>query len=113
MSIKVNSGKFAGLRPTTRVITNNLAFLDEFDFSVLIPSTEGTYDVRLPNNPLDGQEYWVETFGANIEVSSQKQMWSHVNGEYEYSHTFSARGVIRFKYYSEVITWTYSWVESH
>lgn len=113
VSIKVNSGKFAGLRPTTRVITNNLDFLDEFDFSVLIPSTEGTYDVRLPNNPLDGQEYWVETFGANIEVSSQKQMWSHVNGEYEYSHTFSARGVIRFKYYSEVNTWTYSWVESH
>lgn len=113
VSFKVNSGTFAGLRPKTRVITNNLDFLDEFDFSVLIPSTEGTYDVRLPNNPLDGQEYWVETFGANIEVSSQKQMWSHVNGEYEYSHTFSARGVIRFKYYSEVNTWTYSWVESH
>lgn len=113
VSFKVNSGTFAGLRPKTRVITSKVDFLDEFDFSVLIPSIDGTYDIKLPDAPLDGQEYWIETFGANIEVSSQKQMWSHVSGGYEYSHLFGARGVIRFKYYSEVNTWTYSWVESH
>ena len=85
--------------------------------NILFPSS-GTYDISLDSlNPTSGHEIWLETMGADINVTSTIPMWSHVNGEYQTSHTFASRGVIRFKYYGGNIrngsgVWTYTWVES-
>lgn len=116
----VPRGVFAGLRSKTRVISmgdesgtsSSPVYLDEFDYNVLITRTTGTVYLSLPDSPLDGQEYWLETFGADVIMSSSVRMWSHTKGAYETTHTFSARGVVRFKYYAAASTWTYSWVES-
>lgn len=116
-AIQSDSGMFAGLRPKTRVVEANTSstriVLSEYDFSVLINSTSGTCYIKLPDAPLDGQEYWLETKGADIDLTSTMSMWSHLNGKVEYSHTFASRGVIRLKYYDGADTWTYSWVESY
>lgn len=111
-------GTIAGLRTKTRVITStgsssNPIELSETDFSVLVNATSGTYYIKLPSWPMDGQEYWLETKGANMTVTSSKSMWSHWNAELETSHSFQDRGVIRFKYYEGANQWTYTWVESH
>ena len=117
----VPRGVFAGLRSKTRVISmgaesgtsSSPAYLDEFDYNVLITRTTGTVYLSLPDSPIDGQEYWIETFGADVVMSSNVRMWSHANGAYENSHTFVNRGVIRFKYYANASSWTYSWVETY
>lgn len=113
----VPNGLFAGLRTNTKVITTQKTaaspnVLDEYDFNVLITATTGTYHIKLPSTPLDGQEYWLETFGADIYVYSDVRMWSHAGAKYETSHQFASRGTIRFKYYAGASTWTYTWVES-
>ena len=111
-------GTTAGLKTKTRVITSTGSSsypneLSETDFSVLVNATSGTYYIKLPSSPLDGQEYWLETKGADMSVTSSKSMWSHWNATLETSHTFQDRGVIRFKYYEGANQWTYTWVESH
>jgi hypothetical protein len=111
-------GTTAGLRTKTRVITSTGSSsypneLNETDFSVLVNATSGTYYIKMPSFPMDGQEYWLETKGADMSVTSSKSMWSHWNATLETSHTFQDRGVIRFKYYEGANQWTYTWVESH
>lgn len=105
-------GKFAGLRTAVKVVNASGVMLNDTDYNVLVPYTSGAYTIVLPQTPLDGQEYWLETFGADITVESAKRMWSHFSAKYETSHLFASRGVIRFKYYGEAGCWTYSWVES-
>lgn len=112
------SGMFAGLRPKTMVISRGGSSSDrieltDLDFSVLINMTYGTCYITLPESPQDGQEYWIETKGADIDLTSSKPMWSHWNGKTVYSHAFTDRGVIRFKYYEAADQWTYTWVEYH
>lgn len=104
-----------GLRTKTKVISSTTEpnTLDKYDFSVLVTPTSGTVSIALPEYPIDGQEYWIETKGANIDLTSSKRMWSHWNAELETSHSFQDRGVIRFKYYEDANQWTYTWVESH
>ena len=116
-AIKCPTGTFDGLRTKTKVLKNyasekNPHILTEFDYNILIPSTSGSYHIELPDTPIDGQEYWIETLGGDFYVYSQVRMWSHFSGVYETKHLFSSRGVVRFKYYEEASTWTYSWVES-
>lgn len=116
IGIKCTNGMFSGLRPMTKVITSGKSsssrnLLDAYDYSVLINLTSGICYMKLPDNPLDGQEYWVETLGAKIDLTSSIKMWAHYKGEYETSHKFESAGVIRFKYYAEANVWTYSWVE--
>lgn len=105
-------GKFAGLRSAVRVIGASSSVLTDTDFNILVPYTSGTYTIELPVSPLDGQEYWLETFGADVTVESTKRMWSHYGAKYETTHLFASRGVVRFKYYKEAGIWTYTWVES-
>lgn len=118
-NVSITSGMVYGLRPKTRVFSSSTGtssaptYLTEYDHSVLISTTSGTFYLALPDKPLAGQEYYLETFGADIVMKSAKRMWSHLNGEIEYSHTFAARGVIRFKYYAEIGYWTYAWVDAH
>lgn len=122
-AILCGSGMFSGLRTSSAYI--NDLYVAGFGYmiqntmsNVLFPSS-GTYDISLDSlNPTNGQELWLETMGADINVVSTTPMWSHVNGAYETSHTFASRGVIRFKYYGGNIkdgkgVWTYTWVESH
>lgn len=108
-------GIVKGLRTKTKVIssTTELNTLDKYDFSVLVTPTSGTVSIALPEYPIDGQEYWIETKGANIDLTSSKPMWSHWYATAETSRTFSDRGVIRFKYYEDANQWTYTWVEYH
>lgn len=116
-SIKCPTGSFDGLRTKTKTLrttgsSSSPHELTEFDFNVLIPATSGTYHIELPDTPIDGQEYWIETFGADATIYSNKQMWGHYYGKYETSsHTFTGRGTVRFKYYEAAATWTYTWVE--
>ena len=122
-AILCGSGMFSGLRTSSAYI--NDLYVAGFGYmiqntmsNVLFPSS-GTYDISLDSlNPTNGQELWLETMGADINVTSTTPMWSHVNGAYETSHSFTSRGVIRFKYYGGNIkdgkgVWTYTWVESH
>lgn len=125
-AIRVNKGTFSGLRTTSCYISSvptsgSYYQLGNLHHNVLFPKS-GSYSVKLPSSPENGQEVWLETMGADISVSTSIQMWSHYSGKLETSHSFTSRGVIRFKYYggliptgSETLTngmWTYSWVES-
>lgn len=126
-AIRIQGGSFEGLRTASTYISqiaNNGThyLLGEYDFNVLFPPT-GTYNVKLPETAKNGQEYWLETMGADITVISPNgvQMWSHSAGSLKTSHTFASSGVIRFKYYEGLIPtgtttltslWTYAWVES-
>lgn len=126
-AIYCHSGAFAGLRPKCCYISDlyyNGGYILRGDiFSVLFPSS-GTYNIDLDdlfisgsNHPEHGQEVWFETMGADINVTSTISMWSHLNGQYQTSHTFSSAGVIRFKYYGSFSgqpngIWTYTWVET-
>lgn len=109
------SGLFAGLRTKTRVIASTSTTrleLDMLDYNVLITATSGTSYLKLPDAPSDGQEYIIETFGADINMSSNKKFWYHSTGEYKTSLTFTSRGVLRFKYYADAEIWTCTWLES-
>lgn len=112
----VSSGMFAGLRTNARVITSNGTAtsrntLSRYDFSVLVSATSGTYYIELPDEPLDGQEYVLESMGASMIVTSAKAMWSHYYGQSDTERTFTGSCSIRFKYYSEASMWTYSWLD--
>lgn len=125
-AIRINRGGVSGLRTSSCYISSvpndgSNYLLNSLHHNILFPKT-GTYPIKLPENPENGQEFWFETMGADIDVTSIIPMWSHTNGAYETSHKFASRGVIRFKYYggliptgSETLTtgvWTYTWVES-
>ena len=111
-------GTVNGLRTKTRVISNSGSAssrieLSGLDCSVLVNITSGTCYMTLPEAPQDGQEYWIETKGANIDLTSSKPMWSHWYENTVNNYTFTDRGVIRFKYYEGAAQWTYTWVEYH
>lgn len=116
VSIRVNSGTFEGLRPATRVVDVGIAAIDEFDHSILVSATNtGACNISLPSNPLNGQEYWIETLGlADLNISSKKQIWSHIEKNYVNSFVLRKKsGVIRFKYYATANTWTFSWMTTY
>lgn len=112
-----SSGVFAGLRPKTRTITTPMTqsspnVLTNLDFSVLVNATSGTYHVLLPTDPLDGQEYVIESRGANISLySAAIDMWNHYYGKQENSRTFNGVNSIRLKYYAEANMWTCTWLD--
>lgn len=122
-AIRFHSGIVTGLRTSTRVVTNKGTVYDPelastYDHNLLYAATNGDYYLKLPAMVFNGQELWLETMGANINVASPIPMWSHTSGTYETSHKFAFRGVIRFKYYGGDIkdgkgVWTYALVESH
>lgn len=114
----VPRGVFAGLRPKTRVITTPMTasspnVLDKFDFSVLVNATGGVYNIALPASPLDGQEYVIESLGADIRVSSSNEMWIHREGGSVRTKTFSGSNSIRLKYYKDANIWTCTWLDSY
>lgn len=125
IAIRCSTGTFEGLRTSTKVLSSGGTATDPntltvHDYNVLIPDTSSaTYYIELPSSPKDGQEYWIETFGADVFALSHNKLWSHDLGEYKDSsvsgyistHKFQAAGVIRFKYYSGANCWTYTWVE--
>ena len=114
-AFECRSGLFAGMRTKTRVIASTSSTrleLDRLDYNVLITATSGTSYLKLPDTPSDGQEYIIETLGADINLSSSKRFWYHWSGEYKTTHTFTDRGVLRFKYYADAGIWTCTWLES-
>lgn len=112
-AIKVNSGVFEGLRTKTRVVSvanGQYVRLDDNDFSVLVPLTGGNVTFLLPNNPRFGQEYWIETFGAGVEIESNVDIWSHYHGTSRTSHSFESKGALRLKFYGGTGVWTCTWI---
>lgn len=110
--LKIPEGMIAGLRPATRVINSAGTYtLTELDFSVLVNAATGTYYIALPSEPLDGQEYVIESRGATIKLTSTKQIWNHYYGKMEYSRDFVNANSVRFKYYAGANMWTCSWLD--
>lgn len=118
VNVRHNAGQYYGLRPATRVITdamnsNDRNVLTEFDFSVFVNLTSGTCYIELPENPLDGQEYYIESRGANMSIKMHQQGYSLYSGNTaaaDYSVTQSGRALLRFKYYAAASLWVYSWL---
>lgn len=117
-AFECNNGSFAGLRPQTRVVASSYSSssrleLTPLDFSVLVNLVSGTVYMKLPDEPLDGQEYWIETKGAEINLTSSKGIWSHIYAAERTLIRTSGRVVVRFKYYAEAGQWTYTIAESY
>lgn len=114
----IRQGLFAGLRPKTRVITTAKTardpnVLDEFDFSVFVNLTSGTCYIDLPQTPLDGQEYYIESRGANMAIHMYQAGYSLYSGNTSavgYTVAQTGRALLRFKYYKDAGIWVYSWL---
>lgn len=115
IGIKCPNGKFAGLRPMTKVISSgqsstNRNELNELDHSVYVNLKTGTCYIRFPRTPLDGQEYYLDCAGAVLNIISQNDsIFSLSSG-----NTFAANSeyvvaeglhLLRFKYYAAARQW--------
>ena len=117
-AVYCQEGMFAGLRPTTRVIsttgsTASRNLLNELDFSVLVNLTSGTCYLELPKNPLDGQEYHIESRGANLNIIASQSVFSHYSGTTTSAGTpltQASRALLRFKFYKDANLWTIAWM---
>lgn len=115
IAIKCTNGKFSGLRPMTKVITTGMSstnrnVLNDFDYSVLVNLASGTCYLRLPNTPLDGQEYHIDCLGASLNVIAQNDyiysMMTGMTTSVNTSFTLAeGRKMLRFKYYAAVRQW--------
>jgi hypothetical protein len=119
-SISIPYGTIRGLRPASRVVssTGSSSYptqLTEYDHSILVRASGKTY-IKLPNEPLDGQEYIIETMGVDIELMSPApNMYSHKenNSSPKNSFLITARGVFRMKYYGDANMWTFCWIDTY
>lgn len=113
-AISISRGQISGLRPKTRVITTlNSNILTDLDHSVFVNLTSGTCYIYLPENPQDGQEYYIESRGATMSIKMYQQGYSLYSGNTAaagYSVTQTGRALLRFKYYAEASLWVYSWL---
>lgn len=110
-AIRVSRGTFAGLRSRATYrdslqIGSNGYYLGPYDFNVFFPAAEETYNVYLPDAPDNGQEYWVETAGAHINImSNTRPIWIHNTGTKSQSLKQTSRGTIRFKFYKDALVY--------
>lgn len=118
-AICINGGDVAGLRTTTKVVTSDYD-LDMNDYNILVNSTSGNIKLYLPRQPrdddYDGQEYIVETLGANVTiVGAEANLFSHRDNNSTLQNQFdvSARGVFRMKYYHAANMWTFCWIDRY
>lgn len=108
-AIRVTKGTFGGLRPKTTYRDNLERYSDGYrlgvyDFNVFFPATAETHNVYLPDEPEDGQEYWIETAGANINIiSNTRPIWVHYTNSKMYVLTHLSRGIVRFKFYEDAL----------
>lgn len=117
-SAYAKTGVFAGLRPATRVISTTGSStspitLTDLDYSVFVNVTSGTTYIRLPQTPQDGQEYHIETKGADVVLLSAKSIFSHKDNKTATTFTVASRGVFRMKYYAGINQWTFCWIDSY
>lgn len=106
-------GKFGGLRPNTRVITQageaaGRTFLKEVDFSVMVYISSGICYLRLPQIPQDGQEYHIESHGASLDILASHPTWMSKTKSLVYANTaftHDGSGILRLKYYKEIGQW--------
>ena len=108
------AGVFEGLRPKTRVITTlNNNTLTDLDYSVFVNLTSGTCYISLPDAPQDGQEYYIESKGASMNIRVYQPCYSLYSGSTTSAGnavTQSGRSLLRFKYYADASLWTCSWL---
>ena len=112
------AGVFEGLRPKTRVITTPMTSnipneLTDLDHSVFVNLTSGTCYISLPRNPQDGQEYYIESRGASMNIKVYQSCYSLYSGSTISAGnavTQSGRSLLRFKYYADASLWTCSWL---
>ena len=107
------SGKFGGMRPNTRVITQSgdvtsRTFLTEVDFSVMVYLSSGVCYLRLPLAPQDGQEYHVESHGSTLNIIASQPTWmsktkSVASANTAFTHDGS--GILRLKFYKQINQW--------
>lgn len=106
-------GKFGGLRPNTRVITQagdvtSRTTLSEVDFSVLVYISSGVCYLRLPSAPQDGQEYHIESHGATLNILASQPTWIAKSKSVVYADTPFAHdgsGILRLKFYRQINQW--------
>jgi hypothetical protein len=116
--IRIPYGMIEGLRPKTRVLKNTANssspnVLTHLDHSVFVNLTSGTCYIALPQKPQDGQEYYIESRGANMSIKMYQQGYSLYSGntaEAGYSVSQTGRALLRFKFYSDANLWVYSWL---
>ena len=119
-NISIEQGMVRGLRTSARVVTSTGTssspnHLTQYDYSILVRTSRKTY-LKLPDTPQNGQEYVVETTGADIELQSSKNnMYIHKenNSSLVTSYTITSRGVFRVKYYADASMWTMCWIDSY
>ena len=127
-AIRVTRGTFGGLRTNTAYYSSlpkddNGYYLGIYDYNVFFPSDTVARRVYLPEEPLDGQEYWIETAGTDVIIESKNYpMWVHYLKGKTYRVNLTAIGVTRFKFYRDALAlgeadeingiWTVSILES-
>lgn len=107
------SGKFGGMRPNTRVITQSgdttsRTFLTEVDFSVMVYLASGVCYLRLPLAPQDGQEYHIESHGATLNILASQPTWISKSKSVVYADTpftHDGSGILRLKFYKQINQW--------
>lgn len=111
----IAQGMVAGLRTQTRVVTEDTD-LEDGDYNILVNSSSGQIDLILPFIAIDGQEFIIETLGANVTIISNNDgIFSHYdnNSSLVYSYSVTERGVFRLKYYAQASKWTFCWISRH
>lgn len=117
-AMSINRGQVSGLRPKTRVITtartsSSPNVITDFDHSVFVNLTSGTCYISLPDAPQDGQEYYIESKGASMNIKVYQPCYSLYSGSTTSAGnavTQSGRSLLRFKYYADASLWTCSWL---
>lgn len=121
------AGMFAGLRPNLRVIKysyqdnlGNPHQLTEYDHTIIIQAstTGATFYLRLPDEPMDGQEYYILTTDQDqdLTIYSAKDVYSLVDATTKRTREFTSqnRREIKLVYSKDSQTWfmTYHYFNS-
>jgi hypothetical protein len=120
-NISIEQGTVRGLRTSARVVTSagtasSPNVLTQYDYSILVKVSTTTTYLKLPDTPQNGQEYVIETIGADIALQSSKNnIYIHEenNSFHVNSYTITSRGVFRVKYYADARMWTLCYIDSY
>lgn len=99
-AILAEKGMFAGLRPMTRVITtthNSYGMAHEisaYDHTIILNIASGTAEIKLPSNPMEGQEYLIYTCHHTMDLKI------HLNGKGLYDFIEARDNTTGYEHYT-------------
>jgi hypothetical protein len=107
-ALYINRGSITGVRFRTRRVsgTTNLTVMDT---NVIVIANNAV--IRLPNNPEDGQMYWINPNGFSATIRSSQNIWDN-SGNTGTSNAISGRVWNFFLYDRTNSRWLKSWMNA-